>query len=209
MTTRRLSAEERRKQILKSAIRVFAQMTYHGATTKRIAEEAEITEALIYRYFGSKRALFTEAIVHTCDRLVMGLETEIERNRDKPVTALTNCFVYYATVLERNQEMAKMIFLVMSELDEEDVRETYLPYQERVLKFTAETIDYWHEQGFLRSGEGFSPKTASWLYYGTFLILALVKQSHGNISIDANFAIEMAKPYFTPKAFAVSDIPTA
>ena len=201
MTTKRLSADERRKQILKSAIKVFAEMTYHGATTKRIAEEAGITEALIYRYFGSKRALFTDAIVHTCDRLVLGLETELGRNRDTPLVALSNCFNYYTNVLERNQEMAKMIFLVMSELDQPDVRETYLPYQEKVLKIIADTIDYWNANGFLVSGEGFSPKTASWLYYGTFLILALVKQSHGNVSIDANFAIELAKPYFAPKAF--------
>lgn len=206
MTTKRLSAEERRKQILKSAIKVFAEMTYHGATTKRIAEEAGITEALIYRYFGSKRVLFTEAIVHTCDRLVSGLEAELERNRDAPITALTNCFIYYTTVLERNREMAKMIFLVMSELDEEDIRATYLPYQEKVLKLTADTIDYWHERGFVRSGDGFSPKTASWLYYGTFLILALVKQSHGNVSIDPGFAIELAKPYFTARAFEASEL---
>lgn len=202
MSTKRLSAEERRKQILKSAIRVFAEMTYHGATTKRIAEEAGITEALIYRYFGSKRALFTEAIVHTCDRLVTGLQLELDRSRDQPFVALANCFQYYTNVLERNEEMAKMIFLVMSELDQEDIRETYLPYQEHVLKLIADTIDYWNEQGFLKSAdENFSSKTASWLYYGTFLILALVKQSHGNVAIDPSFAIELARPYFTPKAF--------
>lgn len=204
MTTKRMSAEERRKQILRSAIRVFAEMTYHGATTKKIAEEAGITEALIYRYFGSKRSLFTEAITHTCDRLVNGLEQELEVNRDNPLVALTNCFTYYTTILERNAEMAKMIFLVMSELDADDVRETYLPYQERVLRLITDTIDYWNENGFLRSNQDFSAKTASWLYYGTFLILALVKQSHGNVAIDPNFAIQLAKPYFLPKAFEVA-----
>lgn len=204
MTTKRLSAEERRKQILKSAITVFAEATYHGATTKRIAEEAGITEALIYRYFGSKRALFIDAIVHTSDRLVEGLEAVLQHHRDNPLVALAKCFEYYTTVLERNPQMAKMIFLVMSELDQEDVRETYLPYQERVLKLISDTIEYWYEEGFLRGNENFSSKTASWLYYGTFLILALVKHSHGNIAIDANFAIELAKPYFLPKAFEVA-----
>lgn len=200
MTTKRLSADERRKQILKSAIRVFARETYHGATTKGIAEEAGITEALIYRYFGSKRALFIEAIVHTSERLVTGLERELDRNRDKPFAALANCFQYYTTVLERNEEMAKMIFLVMSELDQQDIRETYLPYQERVLKLIADTIGYWHEAGYLR-GESVSSKTASWLYYGSFLILALVKQSHGNVAIDPSFAVDLARPFFSAKAF--------
>ena len=200
MSTKRLSADERRKQILKSAIGVFAEMTYHGATTKRIAEKAGITEALIYRYFGSKRALFTEAINHTCSRLVAGLEAELDRNRDRPLSVMANSLAYYTNVLERNEDMAKMIFLVMSELDQDDVRATYLPYQERVLKLIADTIEYWKEKGYVR-GEEFSAKTASWLYYGTFLILALVKQSHGNVKIDVNFAMEMAKPYFSLQAF--------
>lgn len=177
-------------------------MTYHGATTKRIAEEAGITEALIYRYFGSKRALFTEAIVHTSERLIAGLEREIDAHRDAPFVALANCFVFYTETLERNDEMAKMIFLVLSELDQDDIRETYLPYQERLLKLISETIDYWYAKGYLKGkDEKFSSKTASWLYYGSYLILALVKQSHGNVSIDPSYAIELAKPYFTPKAF--------
>lgn len=201
MTTKRLSAEERRKQILQSAIRVFAQDTYHGATTKRISEEAGITEALIYRYFGSKRTLFTEAIDYTTTHLVVGLEREMERNLDNPLTALTNSINYYVEVLESQEPLAKMIFLVIAELDEEDVREVYLPHQERALKIIADAIQYWGEKGYLKEEAFGSPKTGAWLYFGTYLILALVKHSHGGIRLKAEFAIELAKPYFTQEVF--------
>lgn len=194
VTTKRLSADERRKQILRSAISVFAQATYHGATTKRISEEAGITEALIYRYFGSKRKLFTEAILLTSKRLVSGLEETLDTHRDQPFLALTECFKFYAHYLEKHQDLAKMIFLVISELDQEDVREAYLPEQERALKCIAETLTYWNEQGYTK--ENLDIQTGSWLYYGTYLILALVKQSHGGLQIDPNFAVEMARPYF-------------
>ena len=198
--TKRLSAEERKKQILRSAIAVFAQDTYHGATTKRIAEEAGITEALIYRYFGSKRKLFTDAILLTSKRLVDNVERVLVEYRDEPLSALSACFTFYAEYLEKHEDLAKMIFLVISELDAEDVREAYLPYQERTLKLIGETLEYWNEKGYL--AENYDMKTASWLYYGTDLILALVKQSHGGIPVDPRFAVEMARPYFKPEVWA-------
>lgn len=195
MSTKRLPAEERKKQILRSAIRVFSQSTYHGATTKSISEEAGVTEALIYRYFGSKRALFTEAVHHTSSRLVRGLEEILDEHRDDPLEAITQCFQYYAHLLEKHQDFAKMIFLVLSELDQDDIREAYLPYQERALKRIAGAIEHWKQTGFV--AEGIDTKTAAWLYFGTYLILALVKHSSGELPVDPSYAIELARPYLS------------
>ncbi len=200
MSTKRLSAEERRKQILRSAIRVFAESTYHGATTKRISEEAGITEALIYRYFGSKRKLFTEAISMTSGRLVKGLEETLASNRDEPHAALRECFQFYAYYLDKHQDLAKMIFLVLSELDQDDVRAAYLPHQERALETIGSTLEYWAERDFLAGR--LDSQTASWLYYGTYLILALVKHTHGGIALDAERAVAMARPYFRPEVWS-------
>jgi AcrR family transcriptional regulator len=195
LTTKRLSAEQRKKQILMSAISVFAEDTYHGATTKRISEEAGITEALIYRYFGSKRKLFTEAIHQTSGRLIDGIEANLEHHKDNPLKAITECFNYYVSVLRKHDDLAKMIFLVISELDKDDVREAYLPYQEGGLKTVGRALTYWRDQGYL-VGESFDVKTATWLFYGTYIILALVKHSHGNAPLDASPAIELAIPFF-------------
>lgn len=199
MTTKRLSAEERRKQILRSAIHVFAESTYHGATTKRISEEAGITEALIYRYFGSKRSLFTEAISMTSNRMVRGIEETLAKHRDDPVEALRQCFLFYAHYLEKHQDLAKMIFLVLSELDADDVRQAYLPYQERALATFAETLKYWESKGYIEGPV--NTQVSAWMYYGTYLILALVKHTHGNIPVDANLAVAMARPYFKPEVW--------
>ncbi|MFW5967318.1 MAG: TetR/AcrR family transcriptional regulator [Persicimonas sp.] len=193
MPTKRLPAEERKKQILHSAIRVFARSTYHGATTKSIAEEAGVTEALIYRYYGSKRVLFTEAISHTSDKLVQGLEAALEHHRDEPLEAISTCFRYYVQQLEKHEDFAKMIFLVLSELDQEDIREAYLPYQERALKAIAAAIDDWKDQGYLPSFV--DSKTAAWLFFGTYLILALVKQTTGDIPMDPKYGIQIARAF--------------
>jgi AcrR family transcriptional regulator len=42
---------------------VFAEKGFRGATTRDIAKRAELTEPMVFRYFGSKAALFEEAAV--------------------------------------------------------------------------------------------------------------------------------------------------
>lgn len=58
----RLTAEQRRERILEAARQVFLESGFAGARTRRIAEEAGITEALLYRYFPSKADIFRAAV---------------------------------------------------------------------------------------------------------------------------------------------------
>ena len=47
----------RQKEILAAAARVFADKGYANATTKEIAEAADIAEGTLYNYFGGKREI--------------------------------------------------------------------------------------------------------------------------------------------------------
>ncbi|NLP35920.1 MAG: TetR/AcrR family transcriptional regulator [Clostridiales bacterium] len=58
----RMTKEERRKQILESALKVFTEKGYNGSTTIDIAKEAVISEVTLFRYFDSKKQIFMEAI---------------------------------------------------------------------------------------------------------------------------------------------------
>lgn len=59
-----MGAEERRKSILLAAARVFERTGDLGSTTtKMIAEEAGVNEAILYRHFSSKEEMFYGAVV--------------------------------------------------------------------------------------------------------------------------------------------------
>ena len=60
----RLSAEERRIDIMEAALNVFARKGYNGARTKEIAKEAGISETLIFRHFDTKENLYEQALEH-------------------------------------------------------------------------------------------------------------------------------------------------
>lgn len=59
---KRMKGGERRKLILRVAQRIFAEETYHGATTAKIARAAGVTEPTIYLHFPSKKELFLEVM---------------------------------------------------------------------------------------------------------------------------------------------------
>jgi AcrR family transcriptional regulator len=58
----RLSAEERREQILQAAISVFAEDGYAAASTEEIARRAGISQPYLFRLFGTKRELVLATI---------------------------------------------------------------------------------------------------------------------------------------------------
>lgn len=51
-----------RDQLLEAAARVYSELGYRGATTRRIAFQAGVNEITLFRHFGSKDALIREAI---------------------------------------------------------------------------------------------------------------------------------------------------
>lgn len=63
MTARRLrlTAEERRRQILEKACEIFSVRGLTGARTRDIADACGINEALLYKHFKSKEDLFRQA----------------------------------------------------------------------------------------------------------------------------------------------------
>src|SRR5947209_8198742 len=60
-----VSADERRRQIVEAAVRVFARAGYHGARVADIAVEAGVAYGLVYHYYPSKEALLEAIHVDT------------------------------------------------------------------------------------------------------------------------------------------------
>jgi AcrR family transcriptional regulator len=61
--------ERRRRDILAAARRLFLEHGYHSTTTRMIARDVEVSDALLYRYFPSKRDLFDAVIDEGLDHL--------------------------------------------------------------------------------------------------------------------------------------------
>jgi AcrR family transcriptional regulator len=67
MSTLRMTSDLRRQLILGAAKRCFARHGFAGTTTKSVAAAAAISEALLFKHFPSKAALFAEILAEECE----------------------------------------------------------------------------------------------------------------------------------------------
>jgi AcrR family transcriptional regulator len=58
----RLEHDERRRQILTCAKRLFSERNYSAVSTSEIAREAGVARGLLHHYFGTKRELYLEVV---------------------------------------------------------------------------------------------------------------------------------------------------
>ncbi len=69
MVTRAEQREATRARIVEAAIQAFAERGFHGASTRDIATRAGVNQGLITHHFGSKDALWREAMNRTFAQL--------------------------------------------------------------------------------------------------------------------------------------------
>ena len=62
----KLSSEERRAAIIQAVRRVFADKGFHGTTTRELADAAGVSEALLFKHFPNKEALFSAMLLACC-----------------------------------------------------------------------------------------------------------------------------------------------
>ncbi|HEV3258397.1 MAG TPA: helix-turn-helix domain-containing protein [Gemmataceae bacterium] len=63
----KLSGEERRAAIIQAVRRVFADKGFHGTTTRELADAAGVSEALLFKHFPNKEALYSAMQLSCCN----------------------------------------------------------------------------------------------------------------------------------------------
>lgn len=86
----RMNAGDRRRQLLDAALELFSRKGFGGTTTKEIAAAAGVTEAIIFRHFPNKQALYTAVLdskTEECrhDEWLADIQAQMDRNDDAGV----------------------------------------------------------------------------------------------------------------------------
>lgn len=67
--TKRMSAEDRREQVLEAAMSEFAQGGLHAVSTEAIAARVGVSQPYLFKMFGTKKELFRAAIERRSDQI--------------------------------------------------------------------------------------------------------------------------------------------
>lgn len=71
-----LSQDERRTQLLELGLTLFGARSYEDISIEELAQQAGISKGLMYHYFGSKRAFYTEVVRLAAQRLLETVEPD-------------------------------------------------------------------------------------------------------------------------------------
>src|SRR5947208_9894051 len=90
----RLDHDERRRQILSCARRLFSERPYASVSTVEIAREAGVARGLVHHYFGTKRDLYLEVV-----REMLRVPDDVFAGSD----ALADSVDRWLTMVQRNR----------------------------------------------------------------------------------------------------------
>src|SRR3954451_19621402 len=95
----RLSAEERRAQVIEAAVAEFGERGYHAASTAGIAKRAGISQPYIYALFADKHELFLAVHDHVVGR-IRDTFLEAAQGASTPEEALRAMGMAYRPLME-------------------------------------------------------------------------------------------------------------
>jgi AcrR family transcriptional regulator len=126
---RRRPTAEIRPAILKAAREEFAERTYSAARTKSIAERAQVAENMIFDHFGSKQALFREAVIAHLEDFLRSWTATIKSatwGADAAEAELTEYFTVLVRTLVENRSVLAAYFASVS-LDPDALADGVMP----------------------------------------------------------------------------------
>ena len=98
----RLEHDERRAQILATARRLFSERHFGAVSTTEIARAAGVARGLLHHYFGTKRALYLEAVRSMVSMPLQPVPTELDGRT--PEQLLGEGVDRWLELLSRNRE---------------------------------------------------------------------------------------------------------
>lgn len=178
----RMKGDERRDQILATAINLFSRNGFRGTTTKEIARAAGVSEAMVFRHFETKEALYGAILEDKgCREDVARFPWEGDEVLQKAIEAGDDYGVFYnlaIRALEKHQSNVGFMRLIFySALEEHELAAQFFSaFVERVYVFIGDYIARRQREGAFRDVE---PRIAVRAFLGM-----LMNHSLNNILFD-------------------------
>ena len=125
-----MKGDERREQILATAVDLFSHKGFKGTTTKEIARTAGVSEAMVFRHFASKEELYG-AILHSkgCEDGVHQYPWEANEALQRAIVEKDDFGVFYNLALDalkkHQADVGFMRLLFYSALEEHELAEIF------------------------------------------------------------------------------------
>src|SRR5436309_2252901 len=131
----RMSAEERRDEVLNIAIVEFATYGLHGASTEAMAAKAGISQPYIFRLFGTKKDLFIAATERVCDRIRATFRQAAASDPDDSLKAMGRS---YHKLLSQKYELL-LLLQAFAASEDREVQRAVRKHYAGIIEFVKQT----------------------------------------------------------------------
>ena len=160
--TPRLTAPERRLELVQTALRVFTEGSYRGTTTAEIARAAGVSEPILYRHFASKRDLYLAVLDYVWEKARASWEAALAGTNDVR-EALERMGRGHYSVRDCKLQLAELWVQALSEASEDpELRRHLRRHMREVHDFMADVIRRGQEQGVLHGDR--DPDAEAWIF---------------------------------------------
>jgi len=178
------SESEMALQLLDTAVSLFAEKGYGGATTAELARAAGVTEPIIYRHFASKKDLFVAVIDRTSELTISRWDRQLSNARDA-AQRLRRLIGTNPMISDRGRGIYRVILQAMMEIDDPDILEAIQRHVKALHRFVTDAVRRAQDEGWV--SRAFSPEITAWLLLhlglGFGVLEALGIENH---AIDSN-----------------------
>lgn len=106
----RMTKEDRREQLLTTALRVFAAGGYHTTSMDDIAAAAGVSKPVLYQHFSGKRELYLALVEYTLAELSERLGEALAASRDNNRTGVERMIATHFEFVEQQPESHRLVF---------------------------------------------------------------------------------------------------
>jgi len=169
----RMKGDERRDQILATAVNLFSRNGFRGTTTKEIAKAAGVSEAMVFRHFATKEALYGAILDDkACREDVSKFPWENNVALQEAMAKGDDFQVFYNlafSALEKHQANVSFMRLIFySALEEHELAARFFrDFVERVYDFIGDYISRRQDDGAFR--KNIEPRVAVRAFLGMLI----------------------------------------
>jgi TetR/AcrR family transcriptional regulator, fatty acid metabolism regulator protein len=161
LTQRTQGVEDKRRQLLDAAVRVFARKGYHASRVGDIAEEAGVAHGLLYHYFKSKDQVL-EAVFHENWSVLLARIASVEETDEPAADQLRHIA---AIVLRTWLHLPDVVRVVIREFGRSPELAERIGELAQPIEAIQRTIERGIERGEFR--QDIDPRVAATVVYGS------------------------------------------
>ena len=114
---RELRATSRRRQLLDAAVEVMGHTGFHQMSMQALADQAQVSVGLFYKYFGNKEDILLAAIVDILETFRDQVQPAMDLVGDDPIDRLVAGVRQYVEIVDANRDAVVLTYRESRTLD--------------------------------------------------------------------------------------------